>query len=121
MKVFTNISNLVIKTSRLIDFEGIDIDANEMMQNAIQNIQNNLYMSYTYGSSVVNEYNNNDLIASMFPNHFLYGIGVPEINNRSIKITLQTNVCYLLNLDDKIHEFGKHHLFPFFMFNIIQR
>lgn len=58
----TNILKAIIETSTRIDFDDIDIDANKMMQNAIQNIKKNLNMSYTHETRIVNEYDNNDLI-----------------------------------------------------------
>lgn len=105
MRDIINISNPIIETSLLIDFHATDIDANEMMQNVVRNIQKNLYLSYTHGSSMVDDNDNNDLIAGMFPNLFPYGIAVAEMNNYPIKITVQTHIRYLINLDNKLHEF----------------
>jgi hypothetical protein len=69
---------------------------------------------------MINEYNNVNLITCMFPTLFLFGIGVLEMNNRHIKLSLQTHVKHLMNLDETCYQFSKHHLFPFFVFNIIQ-
>jgi hypothetical protein len=57
----------------------------------------------------------------MFPTLFPYGIGAPETKYLAIKISLQSHIQYLLNLEDENHGFSRHHLFPFFMFNLIQR
>jgi hypothetical protein len=38
-----------------------------------------------------------------------------------MKVSMEAHVKYLMNLGDKNHGFSKHHLFPFFMFNLIQR
>jgi len=43
------------------------------------------------------------------------------MNNIPIKLSLQTHVKHLMNLDKICYQFSKHHLFPFFVFNIIQR
>jgi hypothetical protein len=48
---------------------------------------------------MINEYNNPDLITCMFSTLFPFGIGVPEMNNIPIKLSLQTHVKYLMNLD----------------------
>jgi hypothetical protein len=37
------------------------------------------------------------------------------------KVSIEAHVKYSMNLDDKDHGFAKHHLFIFFMFNLIQR
>ncbi len=48
---------------------------------------------------MINEYNNPDLIACMFPTLFLFRIGVPKMNNKPIKLSPQTHVKHLMNLD----------------------
>jgi hypothetical protein len=57
----------------------------------------------------------------MFSTLFPFGIGVFKMNNKRIKLSLQTHVKHLMNLDETCYQFSKHHLFPFFVFNIIQR
>jgi hypothetical protein len=57
----------------------------------------------------------------MFPSLFPYGTGAPELQNRTIKISLESHIQYLLNLENENHKFSTHHLFRFFMFNLIQR
>ena len=74
-----------------------------------------------HGSSPINEYNNPHLITYMFPTLFPYGIGASETKHRAIKIFLQSHIQYLLNLEDENHGFSRYQLFPFFMFNLIQR
>jgi hypothetical protein len=69
---------------------------------------------------MINEYNILNLISCMFPTLFPFGIGVPEMANRVVKISLQLHVKHLWNLDKTKYAFSKHHLFPFFVFNIIQ-
>jgi hypothetical protein len=69
---------------------------------------------------MINEYNNLDLIACMFSTLFPFGVDVPKMNNIAIKLSLQTDVKHLMNMDKIRYEFSKHHLFPFFVFNIIQ-
>ncbi len=72
-------------------------------------------------SKMINEYNNPNLISCMFPTLFPFGIGVPQMANRVVKVSLQMHVKQLLNLDEAKYAFSKNHLFPFFVFNIIQR
>ncbi len=69
---------------------------------------------------MINEYNNPNLISCMFPTLFPFGIGVLEMANRVVKVSLQMHVKHLLNLDKTKYAFSKHHLFPFFVFNKIQ-
>jgi len=69
---------------------------------------------------MINEYNNPNLITCMFPTLFSFRIHVLEMNNKPIKISLQTHVKHLMNLDETCYQFSKHHIFPFFVFNIIQ-
>ncbi len=54
----------------------------------------------------------------MFPTLFPFGIDAFEMNNRPMKVSLQT---HLRNLEKNHYPFSKHHLFPFFIFNIIQQ
>ncbi len=51
---------------------------------------------------MINEYNNPNLIACMLPTLFPIRIGAPKMNNRPIKLSLQTHVKHLMNLG-KIH------------------
>jgi hypothetical protein len=43
------------------------------------------------------------------------------MENKVVKVSLQLHVKHFLNLDETKYTFSKHHLFPFFVFNIIQR
>jgi hypothetical protein len=56
----------------------------------------------------------------MFPTSFPFGFGLLEMENKVIKVSLQLDVKRFLNLDKTKYTFSKHHLFPFFVFNIIQ-
>jgi len=47
----------------------------------------------------------------MFPTLFPFGIGVPKMNNKPMKVSLQMHVKYLMNLDENYHQISKHHLF----------
>jgi hypothetical protein len=47
---------------------------------------------------MINEYNNLDIITCMFPTLFPLGIGVPEMNNEPIKLSLQNHFKNLMNL-----------------------
>jgi len=78
----TNITNLheqkmynaidhVIETSSLIDFNGININQHEQMTNAFQNLHCNQYLSYNHHITMINEYNNPNLIACIFFTYFL--------------------------------------------------
>ncbi len=110
----------VIETSSLIDFDGIDINEHEQMTNTFQNLHCNQYLYYNHRTTMINKYNNPNLIACMFPTLFPFGIGVLKMNNKPIKLSLQTHVKYLMNLYETRYQFSKHHLFPFFVFNILQ-
>jgi len=57
----------------------------------------------------------------MFPTLFPYGLGAPKFVTCQKKSFHISSCEYLMNLDDKDHGFAKHHLFIFFMFNLIQR
>jgi hypothetical protein len=57
----------------------------------------------------------------MFPSLFPFGIGVFEMVNRPIKISLQLHTKHFMNLDETQYKFSKHHLFPIIVFDIIQR
>jgi hypothetical protein len=103
----------VIETSGLIDFDGININEHEQMINAFQNLHRIQYLSYNHRTIMINEYNNPNLIACMFPTLFPFKIGVPKMNNRLIELSLQTHVKHLMNLDETRYQFSKHHLFPF--------
>jgi hypothetical protein len=89
----------VIETSCLIYFDGIDINEHEQMINAFQNLHCNQYLFHYHQTTMINEYNNLDLIACMFSTLFPFGVGVPKMNNRPIKLSLQIDVKHL----DKIH------------------
>jgi hypothetical protein len=73
----TNITNLhqqkrnneiehVIKTLGLIHFNGIDINEHKQMMNAFKNLHHNQYLSYNHQITMINEYNNLDLISCRF-------------------------------------------------------
>jgi hypothetical protein len=109
------------ESSGLVDLDRINITEKEMMSSAISNLNAQKYLSYTHGSYPINEYNNPHLITCMFPSLFPYGTGAPELQNRTIKISLESHIQYLLNLEDENHKFSTHHLFRFFMFNLKQR
>jgi hypothetical protein len=57
----------------------------------------------------------------MFLSLFPFGISVSEMVNRPIKISLQLHTKHFMNLDKTQYKFSKHHLFPFFVFDMIQR
>jgi hypothetical protein len=69
---------------------------------------------------MINEYNNPNIIPCMFPTLFPFGFGPFEMANEVVKVSLQLHVKQFLNLDKTKYTFSKHHLFPFFVFNIIQ-
>jgi len=69
---------------------------------------------------MINESNNPNLISCMFPALYPFGIGVPQMANRVVKVSLQMHVKHLLNLDEAKYAFSKNHLFPIFVCNIIQ-
>jgi hypothetical protein len=69
---------------------------------------------------MINEYHNPNLISWMFPTLFPFGISVPQMANKVVKVSLKMHVKHLLNLDEAKYAFSKNHLFPFFVFNIIQ-
>jgi hypothetical protein len=110
----------VIGTLGLIDFHGININQHEHMINAYKILQKNQYLSYNHKSKMINEYNNPNLISCMFFTLFPFRIGVLEMANKIIKVSLQMHVKHLLSLDETKYVFSKHHLFRFFVFNIIQ-
>jgi len=88
--------------------------------NAFQNLHHNKYFSYNHHNIMVNDYNPN-LIACMFPTLFPFGIDAFEMNNRPMKVSLQIHMKHLRNLEENHYPFSKHHLFPFFIFTIIQQ
>jgi hypothetical protein len=90
------------------------------MTNTFQNLHRNQYLSYNHHTTMINEYNNPNIITCMFPTLFSFRIHVLEMNNKPIKLSLQTHVKHLMNLDETRYQFSKHHIFPFFVFNIIQ-
>jgi hypothetical protein len=57
----------------------------------------------------------------MFPCLFPFGIDVPEMTSRPMKVSLQMHIKHLMNVNETQYNFSKHHLFPFFVFNVIQR
>ncbi len=65
------------------------------MTNTFQNLHHNQHLSYNHHTTMINEYNNPNLIACMFPILFPFGIDVPKMNNRPIKLSLQTHVKHL--------------------------
>jgi hypothetical protein len=90
----------VIETSCLIDFDGININEHEQMINTFQILHHNQYLSYNHCTTMINEYNNPYLIACTFPTLFPFKIGVPKMNNIPIKLSPQTHVKHLMNLDE---------------------
>jgi hypothetical protein len=66
------------------------------MINAYNNLQKNQYLSYNHKSKMINEYNNPNLISCMFLTLFPFEIGVPEMANRVIKVSLQMHVKHFL-------------------------
>jgi hypothetical protein len=83
----------IIETSGLIDFDGIDVNTDEMMTNAVRNLHGNLYLSYTHDSTMANEYNNPALMTGMFPTLFPY-----EMSNGPRKTSLGAHVKHLSSL-----------------------
>jgi hypothetical protein len=77
------------------------------MTNAFQIILHNQYLSYIHHTTMINEYNNPNLIACLFPALFSFGIGVPKMNYIPIKLSLQTHVKHLMNLDKTRYQFSK--------------
>ncbi len=52
------------------------------MTNAFQNLHHNQYLSYNHQITMINEYNNLDLINNMHVYHLIsFGIGALEMNN----------------------------------------
>ncbi len=90
----------VIETLGVINLNGIDINQHKQMTNTFQNLHHNRYLSYNHHTTMINEYNNPDLIACMFPVLFPFRIGVPKMNNKPIKLSLQTHVKHLMNLNE---------------------
>jgi len=66
------------------------------MINAYNNLQKNQYLSYNHKSKMINECNNPNLISCMFLTLFPFEIGVPEMANRVIKVSLQMHVKHFL-------------------------
>jgi hypothetical protein len=60
----------IMEASGLIYFDGIDIKQHEHVKNAINNLNNNQYLSYNHQTKIINEYNNPTLESFMFPNLF---------------------------------------------------
>jgi len=112
-KKMYNETEHVIETLGLIKFDGIDINQHEQMTNAFQNLHHNQYLFYNHHTTMINEYNDIYLIACTFPTLFPFEIGVPEINNRPIKLSLQIHVKHLMNLSETCYQFSKHHFFHF--------
>jgi hypothetical protein len=52
----------IMVTSRLIDFDGIDINQHEHMKNELYNLNNHHYLFYNHKCKMINEYNNPSLI-----------------------------------------------------------
>jgi hypothetical protein len=69
------------------------------MTNVYNSLQKNRYLSYNHKFKMINEYNSSNLISCMFPTLFLFGIGVPEMENRVVKVSLQLHVKHLWNLE----------------------
>jgi len=61
------------------------------MSNTFQNLHHNPYLFYNHHTTMINEYNNPNLIVWMFSTLFPFGMGILEMNNRPIKII--TNPC----------------------------
>jgi hypothetical protein len=90
----------IIETSCLIDLNGININQHKQMTNTFQNLHHNQYLSYNHHTTMINEYNNPNLIACMFPILFPFGNGVPKMNNKPIKLSLQTHVKHWMILGE---------------------
>lgn len=65
------------------------------------------------------QFGNEELLISLFPTLFPYGVGSPEYNKRKFKTCYKRHIQYLLNYQDK--RFEKHFSFIFVVFNILQR
>jgi len=111
----------MMETYGLIDYDGININQHEHMKNTLHNLSNHQYLSSNHRSKMMNEYNNPTLLSCMFSNLFPFGINILEMPNTPIKVSLQMHIKHLMNLDDTQYNFSKHHLFSFFVFNIIQQ
>jgi len=61
----------VIKTSGSINLNGIDINQHEQMTNTFKYLHGNQYLSYNHHTTMINEYNNLNLISCSFPPYFL--------------------------------------------------
>jgi hypothetical protein len=85
----------VIETSCLIDLNGMNINQHKQMTNTFQNLHHNQYLLYNHHTTMINEYNNPNLIACMFPILFPFRIDAPKMNNIPIKLSLQTHVKHL--------------------------
>ncbi len=65
------------------------------------------------------KYNNPTLLSCMFLNLFPFGINIPKMPNRPIKVSLQMHIKHFMNLNDTQYNFSKHNLFLVFVFNVI--
>ncbi len=97
------------------------MNQHEHIKNVLYNLNNHQYFSFNHKVKMINEYNNPTLLSCMFPSLFPFGFNVLEMTNRPIKASLQTHIKHLMNFDETRYIFSKHHLFPFFVFNVIQR
>jgi hypothetical protein len=86
------------------------------MTNTFQNLVHNQYLSYIHHITMINEYNNPNLIACMFPTLFSFGIGVPKMNYRHIKLSLQTHVKHSMNLDKTNFQISKQIIYFHFLY-----
>jgi hypothetical protein len=81
-----------------MDDDDIDINQREHIKNEIYNLNNHQYLSFNHMSKIINEYNNPTLLSCMFPSLFPFGINVPEMTNKPIKVSLQMHIKHLTNL-----------------------
>jgi hypothetical protein len=101
----------------------IDINQHEHMKNALHNINNQQYLSYNHQYKIIDEYNNPTLILCMFPSLFPFEIwwSLKWKIDQSKYLYKYILIKHLMNLNEIYYKFSKHHLFPFFVFNIIQQ
>lgn len=80
--------------------------------------ENNVYL-IPRSSIPVNDYANPNFFLGLFPTLFPYGCGAPYDQSRSITVSLNQHIRYLLSYEDR--RFEKHHSFIFVLFNMLQR
>lgn len=112
-----------INTTALVDTDGVNINPKIINEEILKEFRatnsNEPVYAIPHTGRPVNEYNNPELLMSLYPTLFPYGCGGIEDLSKPTRVTFEKHIQYLLKYADR--RFERNHSFMFIAFNILQK